>query len=62
MGAPDYVKRAKAKYRKEKMGQITVYFYPGDAEIYQYVSGKENKAGYIRDLIRADMERCKEKQ
>lgn len=48
-------RKAKAKYRKEKVGQLTVYFFPGDADILEYLNTKENKAGYVRDLIRADM-------
>ena len=50
-------KQASAKYQREKVKRLTVSFYPSDADVWEYVCSLENKQGYIRDLIRADMER-----
>lgn len=51
-------KRAKAKYRK-KVKQAIVSFYPKDEELYEWLERQPNKSGYIRELIRRDMERCR---
>lgn len=53
----DAQKRANEKYRKEKAKHVAVRFYPGDQELYEFLKAKENVAGYIKKLIRADMER-----
>lgn len=49
-------KRATQRYQKEKVKQQVVKFYPADEDIYQYLQQQENKMGYIKALIRADME------
>lgn len=49
-------KRAKAKYRK-KVKQAIVSFYPKDEELYEWLERQPNKSGYIRELIRRDMEK-----
>lgn len=51
--------KATAKYRAENVRQIVVRFYPSEADILEYIEGMENKAGYIKELIRADMENKK---
>lgn len=53
-------KRASAKYNKEKVKQEIVRFYPGDANIHAWLCAQPNKAGYIKQLIREDMERNSE--
>lgn len=50
-------KRAIAKYQKEKTKQIGVRFFPADIELYDFAKSHENINGYIKDLIRADMEK-----
>lgn len=50
-------RRATLKYRKEKMKQVVVAFYPNDMELFEFLDTKPNKAGYIKDLIRKDMEK-----
>ncbi len=55
----DAKKRADAKYRKEKVRQVVVRFGPPDADLLEHLEGKENMAGYIKQLIRADMERAR---
>lgn len=49
-------KRAKAKYRK-KVKQAIASFYPKDEELYEWLERQPNKSGYIRELIRRDMEK-----
>lgn len=50
-------KKASAKYQKEKIKQVTIKFSPADADVYDYINGKTSRAGYIKELIRKDMER-----
>ena len=57
---------SKAAHRRSEEGtgelseksvkQIAVRFYPADADIWEWLQSRENRQGYIRDLIRADME------
>ena len=49
--------RAGQKYKREKVKRITVDFYPADEELWEYLQRQPNKQGYIRGLIRADMEK-----
>ena len=55
-------KRATLKYRREKTKNITVTFYQKEADIYEWLQKQPNKQGYIKSLIRADMEREGEAQ
>lgn len=50
-------KRAQAKYNKANVRQTAVRFYPSERDLWEWLETKDNKAGYIKDLIRADMER-----
>ncbi|NLQ13289.1 hypothetical protein HGI81_05450 [Olsenella sp. KGMB02461] len=54
-------RRAKAKYRK-KVKQAIVGFYPKDEELYEWLERQPNKSGYIRELIRKDMEKHQREQ
>lgn len=49
--------RAAQKYKREKVKRITVEFSPAESDLWDQVSGQPNKQGYIKALIRADMER-----
>lgn len=49
-------KRATANYRK-KMKPLSVMFSPNEMDLYEYLGTKKNKAGYIKGLIREDMEK-----
>lgn len=51
-------KKAIAKYKKEKTKMKGVHFFPGDADILEYAEATGNFSGYVKDLIRADMERA----
>ena len=48
--------RAVKKY-KEKVKRITVDFYPTEEDIWNHVQAQDKKQTYIKDLIRADMEK-----
>ena len=57
MALTDAQRRAQEAYRKRSVKQVAVRFYPAESDIWEWLSGKENKAGYIKELVRADMER-----
>ena len=59
MALTDAQKRAQEAYRKKSVKQVAVRFYPAESDLWEWLSGMENKAGYVKDLIRADMEREK---
>lgn len=50
-------KRAQAKYNKANVRQTAVRFYPSERDMWEWLETRGNKAGYIKSLIRADMER-----
>lgn len=52
-------KRASNKYHKEKMVARTIRFSPNEKDILAHLDAQPNKAGYIKRLIREDMERSK---
>lgn len=49
-------KRANAKYAKKSVKQAIVKFYPTEADLWEHLQAQGNKMGYIKSLIRADME------
>lgn len=49
--------RAAQKYRREKVKRMTFEFYPSEADLIEHIGKQPNKQGYIKGLIRADMER-----
>ncbi|MEY8436560.1 hypothetical protein AAK967_02285 [Atopobiaceae bacterium 24-176] len=57
MALTDAQKRAMAKYRKNNVKTVAVAFYPADADLLGWLGEQPNKAGYIKRLIREDMER-----
>lgn len=52
----DAQRRAQEAYRKRSVKQVAVRFYPAEEDLWAWLSAQENKAGYVKDLIRADME------
>ena len=50
-------KRAAAKYNREKMVQRVVRFSPNERDLLAHLDKQSNKAGYLKALIRADMEK-----
>ena len=53
----DAQKRADRKYKAEKTKQLIVRFYPSEMELYNHVTGMESMQGYVKSLIRKDMEK-----
>lgn len=49
-------KKASMKWDAKNSKQIIVKFYPKEEDIHAWVKSKENQQGYIKDLIRKDME------
>lgn len=49
-------KRAMKKYR-EKIKRITTDFSPAEEELWNFLQSKPKKQTYIKDLIRADMQK-----
>ncbi len=52
-------KRATAKYQKQSTKNVSIRFMPADAELLAWLDSQPNKAGYIKALIREDMERSR---
>lgn len=52
------VKKFKEKY-KERVNRITIDFYPTETELWEHLQSQDKKQTYIKDLIRADMEKGK---
>lgn len=50
-------KKANAKYLREKVKRKSVDFYGTDADLIEWLETKDNFQGYIKQLIREDMER-----
>lgn len=55
--ASDAQKRANEKYKKESVVRKVVQFYPTDSDLLAWVESRGNVQGYIKQLIREDMER-----
>ena len=48
--------RASAKYNKENVKMIVLHLnITTDKDILDFLANKDNKTGYVKDLIRADM-------
>ena len=56
MALTEAQKRAQRKYVRESVRQMTVRFYPSEYDAWEWLNAQGNKAGYIKALIRADME------
>ena len=56
----DAQRRATAKYKREKTKTKPVTFYPSDADILAWLESQPNQAGYVKSIIRADMERARD--
>ena len=51
-------KKAKKKYRDQGK-RLTIDFYPSEADLIEHIERQPKKQTYIKDLIRADMEKNK---
>ena len=56
MAVSDAQKKANEAYRRKSVKQTTLRFYPAEAELWEHLCEQENKAGYLKELIRKDME------
>ena len=56
----DAAKKADAKYKASKTKQLVIRFYPADEDIYEHLQRQASKQGYIKQLIREDMEHGQE--
>ena len=54
--ATEAQRKASKKY-KQKMNRLTVDFSPAEAELFEHISKQPRKQTYIKNLIRADMEK-----
>ena len=50
-------KRAAAKYAKKNVRRVTIAFSPVDTDIVAHLEKQESMSGYIKRLVREDMER-----
>jgi hypothetical protein len=57
MAVSDAQRRADEKYKREKTNVAVVRFYPAESELYEWLRRHPNKQGYIKALLREDMER-----
>ena len=57
MRASEAQARATAKYRAAKVKRFLLTFYPKDADLYEHLQRQPQKAEYLRNLIRQDMEK-----
>jgi hypothetical protein len=48
--------RANQKY-KQKVKRITIEFHPTEEEMWKHIQSQPKKQTYIKNLIRADMEK-----
>lgn len=48
--------KAVKKY-KEKVKRITIEFHPTEAQMWEHIQNQPKKQTYIKDLIRADIEK-----
>ncbi|MCQ2088006.1 MAG: hypothetical protein MJZ37_08120 [Bacilli bacterium] len=58
MAQTESQKRAQALYRK-KIKSIIVSFNDSDMDLYDYLQSQDNKNLYIKNLIKADMNKSK---
>ena len=56
MAYADAQKEANERYSKANVTQKTIRFYPTEADILAWAMQQPNFAGYVKGLIRADME------
>ena len=62
MARSDAARKADQKYKAEKTRQLVIRFYPADADILEHLQGQDSKQGYIKRLIREDMQRHGQEQ
>lgn len=56
MASTEAQRRASAKYDKANIVRRPLGFGPNDRDVLAWLDAQPNKAGYVKALIRADME------
>ena len=51
-------RKAVKKY-KEKVKRMTIEFHPSEMDLYEHLQQQSKKQTYVKDLIRADMNKQK---
>ncbi|QWT17766.1 hypothetical protein KPC83_00970 [Collinsella sp. zg1085] len=59
MPTSDAQKRATNNYRKKNIRNYNLSLSPVDADLIQWLDAQDNKQGYLKRLVREDMERKK---
>jgi len=59
MPQTDAQRRADKKY-KASLKRTLVTFYPAESDLWEWLDAQPNKQGYVKRLIREDMERGRE--
>lgn len=59
MATSEAQKRASAKYDKANMVQRVMRFSPHERDLLEHLDAQPNKSGYLKELIRRDMEASK---
>lgn len=54
---PSEAQKKAIKTYKKKLNRITIDFSPAEAELWEHIQQQPKKHTYIKDLIRADMNR-----
>lgn len=60
VAATDAQRRAKAKYQRNNVKSVRLSFYAGNPEddaMLAWLKSRGNMTGYLKDLVREDMER-----
>ena len=57
MATSEAQKRASAKYDRANMVQKVIRFSPRERDLLEHLEKQPNMSGYLKSLIRADMER-----
>ncbi len=56
MALTEAQRKAKQKYEKKRKS-LHIAFFPKDSDLLEYLETKDNKAGFIKQLIREAMEK-----
>lgn len=48
-------KEAIKRYKKKNAKYLSISLFPGDQDIIDHLAKQENKSGYVKSLIRADI-------
>ena len=48
---------ANAKYKAKSVNRLELNFFPADDELWRHLQKQQNKNGYIKELIRKDIEK-----